>query len=72
MDTDGFWQLVVSARGHVPDPADDGAIEPLELLDGWDFNFDDQTGDKAAATPIDCTLLVWPAWVLTCCLAGLV
>jgi hypothetical protein len=26
MDTDGFWQLVVSARGHVPDPADDGAI----------------------------------------------
>lgn len=28
MDTDGFWQLVVSARGHVPDPADDGAIAP--------------------------------------------
>jgi hypothetical protein len=26
MDTDGFWQLVVCARGHVPDPADHGAI----------------------------------------------
>lgn len=26
MDTDGFWQLVVYDRGHVPDPVDDGAI----------------------------------------------